>query len=171
MVTPIACDPPRLDDYLATWRITLPSTVTGSTFTHCSDPMLDGTAVVFPTEAPCPEDPMSPCPAVLNFDISVYLKEYHPGGDLVYGIVGTTAAGHVLFAGFDNATCTASFSISQGEAASFGCAGPVAESHREIFASCSNGAPPHEGPHLDRPCDISPPIEPLVEFLHAEPAP
>ena len=169
-IAPVTCDPPRLDDYATTWRLTLPSTLTGSTFTHCTDLVSEGTAVTVPTGTPCPEDPVSPCPVVLTFDITVYVKEYHPGGVPRYGITGTTDTGQVLFAEFDDATCTAAFSFGGGGGASFGCAGTVAETHREMFGSCAKGTAPIEGQYEGSHCDVSPPIEPLVEFLHPEPA-
>jgi len=64
------CDPPTVGDYAGTWRLTLPSTLTGSTFTRCADPASDGTPVVVPTQQPCPEDPTSPCQVVLAFSIT-----------------------------------------------------------------------------------------------------
>jgi hypothetical protein len=165
-MAPIACDPPTVADYAGTWRLTLPSTLTGSTFTHCTDPASDGTAVTVPTETPCPEDPTSPCSVVLTFGVTVFLKEYHPGGVPRYGISGTTDAGQYLLGEFDDATCTASFSFGQGGGPDFGCTGTVAETHREMFGSCSKGTPPLEGQNQGWLCDVSPPIEPLVEFLH-----
>lgn len=161
----VACDPPTLGDYAGPWRLTLPSTLTGSTFTHCTDQAFDGTTVTVPTGTPCPEDPTSPCPVVLTFEITIYLKEYHPGGVPRYGISGTTEAGQYLFGEFDDATCTASFSFGQSGGPDFGCTGTAAETHREMFGSCSKGSPPIGGQIQGWPCDVSPPIEPLVEFL------
>jgi hypothetical protein len=166
----ITCDPPALADFSGSWRLTLPSTVTGSTFIHCTEPASDGTAVTVPTEVPCPEDPTSPCPVELTFSVTVFVKEYHPGGVPLYGIVGSTDAGQVLFGEIESGACTASFRFGQSGDVHFGCSGTFADSHREMFASCLEGEPPGGVSEKDRACDVSPPIEPLVEFLPPEPA-
>lgn len=159
------CDPPTVGDYARTWRLTLPSTLTGSTFTRCTDRATDGTAVTVPTGTPCPEDPTSPCPVVLTFAVSVFLKDYQPGGVPRYGFTGTTNAGQYVLGEIDHATCTASFGFGQDGGVGFGCSGTVANTHREMFGSCSLGTIPIEGQAQVSICDVSPPIEPLIEFL------
>mgnify|MGYP001562700987 CR=1 FL=1 len=163
-IAPLTCDPPTLSDYAGTWRLTLPSTLPGSTFTHCAAPALDGTAVTVSTETPCPEGPTSPCPVVLTFAITIYLKEYRPGGVPRYGISGTTNGGLTLFGEIDSGSCTASFRFYQVDGPGFSCSGTFAETHHEMFASCPEGWVPVAGQTQNSICDVSPPFEPLVEF-------
>lgn len=164
------CDQLTLADYAGTWRLTLPSTLTGSTFTHCTDPASDGTAITVPTGTPCPENPTSPCPVVLTFTITIFLKDYQPGGVPRYGFSGTTDAGQYILGEIDHATCTASFSFGQDGGVGFGCLGTVAENHREMFGLCAKGTIPVDGQGQGSTCDVAPPIEPLIEFLPPEPA-
>jgi len=166
----VTCDPPTVSDYAGHWRLMLPSTLTGSTLSDCTEPAMDGATVIVPTQSVCPADPASPCPVELIFAITIVLKDYHPGGLPLYGIIGQTGSEQFLLGEIRSGACSASFSFGQAGGIQFICSGTFADSHREMFVSCSHGTIPIEGQTQESFCRISPPLEPVVEFLPGTPA-